>query len=877
MPHRLALAVAFLSGSVAVAQTPVGYYRQPSLHGDLIVFVAEGDLWKVPVTGGVATRLTSHPGDESTPDISPDGDWVAFVGTYEGPQEVYVLPTHGGLPKRLTWDARRAAVVGWKGDRIIATTDRFSTLPSTQLTLIDPVTAARSRVPLAEASDGTWDPDGRTLFFTRMPFQGSQTKRYKGGTAQQLWRYIEGEPEATPLTKDFPGTSTEPMWWNDRVYFASDRDGTMEIWSMNGGGQDLIQHTRHDWLDVKSPSLSNGRIVFQLGADLHLFDIATGTETPLSITLDSDFDQTRENWVKNPLEFLTASHISPDGQSVVMTARGQVFVAPRGQGRLAELTRSGGVRYRDARFMPDGKSVLALSDESGEVELWTLPLKGDEKTQLTSDGKVLRWEGIPSPDGAWIAHHDKNQELWLLNTGTKEQKKLDFDAYDNISGVSWSADSRWLAWVTHADNLNQYIKLFDTASGAFVTATSDRYVSNSPVFSPSGEWLYFISERTLASEVDSPWGYLAPEPYFNNRCKVYALALKPGLRFPFAPDDELHAAEKDKKAEKSDDKKPDPGAKPADDAAKKPVVEITTEGLAARLYEVPGAPGNFEKLAATDKRLLWISRKGGKPEVTALDIARKDAEPKTLVPDCGEFELSADGKSLLVRKKDELYVIDAAAAAPASLDKSKVDLSSWAFALTPREEWRQMFRESWRLMRDYFYDTDMHGVDWKAMLARYEPLVDRVSSRAELSDLISQMVGELSALHHFVRGGDLRVGDDKVRPGMLGGILIRDENAGGFRIEHVFLSDSDEPGRASPLARPGVDARAGDVITRINGRPALSVPDPAVILRNQIGRQVLLSIKPKDGAPEREAIVTPISPEDEADQRDGAREQAQEH
>lgn len=863
------LTTTILACMLSAFANPVGYYRQPAIHADTIVFVSEGDLWKVSASGGVASRLTSHPGDESSPKISPDGKHVAFVGSYEGPAEIYVMPLQGGAPKRLTFDASRANVVGWKGGRILATTQRFSTLPSTQLTLIDPDNCARELVPLAQASDGVFDDSGRNLFFTRLPFQGSHTKRYKGGTVQQLWRLSDGEPEAKALTADFPGTSTSPMWWQGRVYFASDRDGTMEIWSMTADGDDLKQHTTHDWIDVKSPSLSAGRITFQLGADIHLLDLTSGEEKPLAITLDSDFDQTRENWVEKPFDYLSAAHPSPDGKHVVMTVRGQIFVAPRDQGRLVELTRSGGVRYRDAKFMPDGKGILALSDESGEVELWTLSLKGDARTQLTKDASVLRWEGVPSPDGRYIAHHDKNQELRLLDTKDNSERTLDSDAYDNISGVTWSADSRYLAYVNHADNLNAYIRIFDTVSGRIVNATSDRFVSFSPAFSPDGEWLYFLSERTFNSSVDSPWGYNAPEPYFDKRTKIYALALRPGLRFPFAATDELFVegdAKKDTAA-----KEANPTSEPAaPDAApaetKESVSAIEFEGLATRLFEIPVPAGNYDRLRVAEKRLFFLSNSADSSELRVVDIARKDVEAKTLVPDCRGFEVSSDRKSLLIRKRDSLHLIDASASAPASLDKAKIDLSGWSFPIVPREEWRQMFRESWRLMRDYFYDRDMHGVDWKAMLARYEPLVDRVATRAELSDLISQMVGELSALHHFVRGGDLRSGPDNIRPGTLGGVLVRDDAAGGFRIDHIYQSDPDEPGRVSPLSKPLVQARVGDVITAINNRPALSVEDPSVILRNQISKQVLLRLKSADGS-EREVVTVPISPEDESELR----------
>jgi tricorn protease len=863
------LTTTILACALSALANPVGYYRQPTMHADTIVFVSEGDLWKVPAGGGVASRLTSHPGDESSPKISPDGKQVAFVGTYEGPAEIYVMPLQGGAPKRLTFDASRANVVGWKGDRILATTQRYSTLPSTQLTMIDPANCSREIVPLAQASDGVFDDAGTTLFFTRLPFQGSHTKRYKGGTAQQLWRLTEGETEATALTVDFPGTSAAPMWWRSRVYFASDRDGTMEIWSMNADGQDLTQHTRHDWLDVKSPSLSEGRIAFQLGADIHVLDIATGVETPLHITLDSDFDQTRENWVEKPFEFLSAANPSPDGKHVVMTVRGQIFIAPRDQGRLIELTRSGGVRYRNAKFMPDGKSILALSDESGEIELWKLSPKGDDRTQLTKDATVLRWEGVPSPDGRYIAHHDKNQELRLLDTKDSTEKKIDFDAYENISGITWSADSRYLAYVSHADNLNAYIRIFDTVTGQLANATTDRFVSFSPAFSPDGDWLYFLSERTFNSTVDSPWGYNAPEPYFDKRTKIYALALRTGLRFPFAPADELFAEVDSKKETPSKDTQPkadtsseNAAAAPAEPAA--PSIEF--EGLASRLFEVPVSAGNLDRLSVTEKKLYFLNAAEASSELRIIEIARKDVEAKTLVADCRGYELSADRKTLLIRKRDSLHLIDAGAAAPAALEKSKVELSGWSFPIVPREEWRQMFRESWRLMRDYFYDRNMHGVDWKAMLARYEPLVDRVATRAELSDLISQMVGELSALHHFVRGGDLRSGPDNIRPGTLGGVLVRDEQAGGYRIERIYQSDPDEPARVSPLAGPLVRAQVGEVITAINNRSALSVEDPSVILRNQIGKQVLLRIKAADGS-EREAITVPLSPEDDAELR----------
>ncbi|MDX2132976.1 MAG: S41 family peptidase [Planctomycetota bacterium] len=899
--------------------TNLGYYRQPTLHGTTVVFVAEGDLWRTTLEGGAATRLTSHPGDESTPQISPDGTLVAFTATYEGPTEVYVMPLEGGRPTRLTHDAARAAVVGWtrgeggRAPRVIASTTRFSTLPNVQLTLIDPRTGSRERVPLWQASDGAYGPDG-TLYFTRLPFQGSHTKRYKGGTAQNIWKFASTDAEATPLTPDFTGTSTTPMWFGGRVYFLSDRDGTMEVWSIRPDGSDPRQQTSHEGegerlLDARGASIdasgASGRIVYQLGADLWTVDPATGVQQRLDITLRSDFDQTRDRWVKKPIEYLTSASIAPDGSAAALTARGQVFVVYKEGGRLVEAARREGVRYRDARFLADAGTLLTLSDESGEVELWTLPANGlGEAAQLTDDGVVLRWEGVPSPDGTKIAHHDKNQTLWIFDVATKVDTRIDQNAVDNFADLSWSADSRWLAYVASAANFNRQVKIHDTRDGSTREVTTDRWDTFDVTWSADGRWLYLLSDRNISTVVGSPWGPLQPEPYFDTRTEVYALSLRKGQRSPFEAWDELLAVEEASKKkdapERTDEPgkpeqpgktdettppaKPDEPAKPDGEAgkegagppadgkkgAKKPEpVEIEFDGLAERLVRVPVPAGNYSNLSANDKRLFMQSRGPGRSEDVSLvfvEIARKDVEVKTLAPKVSLYELAADGKSLLVRSGDTLAIIEAGAAPGADLNKSKLRLDGWSFALSPREEWRQMFVEAWRLERDYFYDTQMHGVDWKAMLARYMPLVDRVATRAELSDLISQMVGELAALHIFVRGGDLRQGEDRVMPGMLGGLFERDDEAGGYRVAHVFESDPDEPDRRAPLARPGVDVRPGDVVTRVDGRPALEEPDLSVHLRGKVGRQVMLTVRGADER-ERRVIVTPISAGDEEDLR----------
>jgi tricorn protease len=476
-----------------MGEGPTGYYRQPALHNDTIVFVAEGDLWKVPADGGAAVRLTTHPGEETTPAISPDGGLVAFVARYEGPTEVYTMPIDGGRPTRRTYGIDAARVTGWTPEgKVLFSTDVYSGLPNWQLATMDvsrdDVAAAVSIVPLAQAADGGYDDAGRVLFFTRLPFQGSHTKRYQGGTAQNIWRFAEGDEEAaTPLTADYPGTSKRPMWWRGRVYFASDRDGTMNLWSMNPDGGGLRPHTRHTGWEVKTPSLHNGRIVYQRGADLHVYDIGANRDRLLGITLESDLDETREHWIDKPIDYLTDVHLSPDGDRVALTARGRVFVVPHRQGRLVEVTRREGVRYRGARFMPDGQRLVALSDETGEIELWTLPANGvGPGEQLTHGGEVLRWEGLPSPDGRWIAHRDKNLRLFVYDLESNEDRQIDESEIDNFRDLAWSPDGAWLAYVAFADNRFRHIRIYGVKEQRVVHATTDRFDSYSgSIFFPT--------------------------------------------------------------------------------------------------------------------------------------------------------------------------------------------------------------------------------------------------------------------------------------------------------------------------------------------------------------------------------------------------------
>jgi tricorn protease len=865
----------------AGAHAQSGYFRYPAINADTVVFTAEGDLWKVGAEGGAAVRLTSHPGQETHAAISPDGSQVAFCAAYEGPVEVYVMPTAGGLPTRLTFGEESTEVEGWTPDGLILFhTHHYSTLRDDQLVALNPKTLEKTFIPLAQASEGSYEDSGSTLYFTRFGFQGSLQKRYHGGTAQSIWRFGANQPEAVPLTADYSGTSRWPMWSKGRVFFVSDRDGTMNLWSMKPDGTDLRQHTRHADYGIKNPSLGGGRIVYQNGADLWLYDIGKGTDSVIPISLTSDFDQMRERWVTKPVDHLSSLDFSPTGDRLALTVRGRVFVVPTSQGRLAEITRQSGVRYRSAVFMPDGKSLLFLGDESGEVEFETAAANGVGAVEaLTKGATNTRLEGRPSPDGKWILFNQKDNTLWIHNFSTGETRKIatssaNSDGFNPLE-ASWSGDSQWVAYVDAAAKINSVIFLYNLATGVSTPVTSERVNSTEPVFSPDGKWLYFLSDRSFHSPVGQPWGNAQPEPFFDKPTKIYQIALGLESRSPFQPNDELAPSDKADEPEADPSAKKDSKAVGADadaDPKPKPVV-VVLEGIKDRLWEVPVPAGRYEDLFVTDKALYLLDDEltNEKDEthkrLVAVEIKPKDPEVATIRPDVKDLMVSRDGKKLLIREDDDFFVTDAVTASIDSLDKDKVSLDALKFSYVPRDDWKQIYTDAWRMHRDYFYDKNMHGIDWKANYAKYLPLVDRVTDRDELDDVIGYMISELSALHSFVENDDLRKGADDVAVASLGARWTRDAADGGYRIDHIYQGDRDYIELLSPLQKPGVGIADGDIVLSVNGVATLSVPDAGALLRNQAGLQTLLRVRHAAGGEPFDRIVVPTDKAHEASLR----------
>lgn len=854
MQIRLLSALALLICASAYGQQK-GYYRYPAIYENAVVFTAEGDLWTYDLLTGNSSRLTTHAGMESAAKFSPDGLQLVFIGQYEGPSELYTMPAVGGVPKRITYDGSAIYPSGYlPNGKILFRSSLFAQTEMPQLFTVDPKSLQREPVPLWQASFGVYDGEGN-LYFTRLPNQGSKTKRYVGGFIEQIWKF-DGKHEAVNLTVDYKGTSTSPMFYNGRVYFLSDRDGTMNLWSMNSSGKDLQQQTFSKGWDLQTPNLQNGRVVYQKGADICLYDIATNQEKVLPITLRSDFDQRKPRWIKNPSGSISYADISPNGNYAALISRGRVFVSPAKSDRWIEPRKQDGIRHREVHFIDD-KNIAVLSDKSGEFEIWKMSADGsDSARQVTHGTKTLITNFTVSPDAKWVAFVDKNAVMRLADMHNGNILFTFDSSYAGIGDINWSPDGKYFTFTNGIANLNSQLWLFELQKKKLRAITTSRLDSYGAAWSKDSKWLYFLSDRNLKTRVGGPWGSRAPEPYYTETTNIYAMALDSAAKFPFVMDDSwlTDSLWMEKKAEVAE-KKPKGKAK----KTKEVIVdkEVDWDRVTDELYQVPVKSGNYGGLWVADGYLYWLDRgeegslEGATLQSLKIEAAKK-YEPIEAAKKVESVQLSADKKKILLNFQNNLLAIAEANGQKVEYDKSRLSLDNWSYVLDPVQDWKQIFHDAWLLMRDYFYDRDMHQVDWLAVRQQYEALVERVTDRWELDDLISQMVGELSALHTFVGGGDKRHSPDQMPMGFLGARTERVAN--GEKIVHIYRSDADYPDFRSPLATRGSAIREADVITMIDNIPLKEVGSIQALLLNKVGRAVKLTLTNAKGVSYAEVI-----------------------
>ncbi|MBI1400810.1 S41 family peptidase [Hyphomonas sp.] len=869
----LALAVAVWGVAAGASAQTLGYYQTPALGDDALVFASEGDLWRAPASGGTAVRLTTHEETESNPVISPDGKWIAFDASYDGPSEVYVMPVAGGAPVRLTHEGGGVTVRGWLDNShvLYRTTNLPGTIPR-QLRSIDRETLKTEAIPLDGADQATLLADGKTLVFTRygLSMFSDNAVHYRGGRMAQLWRYTLGsDAEAVRLAADFGAPIRSPMAWNGRIYFVSDKSGTDNIWSVDEIGKDPVQHTQSTGWQMRTPYLKDGKIAYQSGADLYSYDIASGTTAKLALTLTSDSDSKRERWLESPLDFLSDARLAPSGESVSVTARGRFVTAFTGQRRRVEYAIPAGARARSAAMGGDGKAVYAIIDGGNFGEIWAFPADGrGEGKALTQGARDYIWRLFPAPKGNTLLYTTKRGKLMELDTATGKSTEIDktaSSADDAFQEFTWSADGRYLAYTGYDVRDMPQVILFDTKSRTRTVLTTGKYESSAPAFSADGAWLYFLSNRSFTPTPGAPWGDRNMGPSFGARGKLYALQLDPAADFPFEMPDELTAEAAAAKAAAEEAKtakagKKDKKAKDAPEEEKPETqAKVDLNGVQARLWEVPARAGDYVSLAANATHLFLLESTGNDspPALKRLEIKAEKPEVADYAKGVQTFGLSTDGSKLFVLTGEgseaKFLILDPKADFPEDPSSNLVRLADWRPAIDPHDEWRQMTLDAWRLHRDFAYDPKLRGVNWDGVRDHFVPLADRLGYRGELDDLLGQMSAELGILHSQIRPGETPVDDESGQPGFLGATY--EAAPGGVKIVSILSGETDRPDTLGPLLKPGVDVKPGDVVTAVDGKAVASRDELMDALTMKADQQVRLDLL--RGAAKRSEIVVP--------------------
>ncbi|WP_162627689.1 S41 family peptidase [Erythrobacter sp. KY5] len=863
--RTLALAAALLTSAAAPVMAEEGFYQYPAARGDVLVFASEGDIWRASRTGGTAVRLTNHEGEERNLHISPDGSMVAFNASYDSGDDIYVMPVAGGRPARLTYEGGGVTVVGWTPDGQVIFSSRLRGNGQGEvLHTIAPTGGRWNDIPLWRANSATYGSDG-TLFFNRRGLYARARDNavlYRGGGMAQLWSWKPGSSdEATQLVADFDAPIRMPMAHGGRIYFISDKSGADAIWSVAEDGSGVTQHSEEFAFPVLQAAIDGHAVFVQNGADLHVFSLASNTLSTLSIDLVTDREQTRLRTLDNPMEQVEAARVSPTGDTIAVTARGQVALASPLARRRVEFNVPDGARAREAVTGPEGDNLFLILDRGQTRDLVRMDADGSgEPTVITANYNAHIWSFVVSPDGKTLVVSDKQARLQKVDVASGAVTLLaqNKTGNDNVfSNIVFSPDSKFIAYSeTGPEQFSNTanIQVQNLATGERVQASSGKFNDFAPAFSPDGQWLYFISERNFSPEPGSPWGDRNMGVSFPDRGEIHALKLDPEADFPFREDNELTLAGEDED-EGEDSESEDDNDEDEAEEDKKPSANIVLNGLADRLYKLPVKAGAGGMLFVTKSHLF--TRIGD--EWVSIAIDKSNPEVETFSANALGIELSADRETLAVAlpgpNGPRIALVPAGPKMPDKLDGKMVRLDDWKLTIDPVSEWQQMFHDAWRLHRDFAYDPSLRGIDWEAVRDQHEPLVSRIGHRAELNTILGQMASQLGILHSQVRSGDLPSDDENSDMAFLGAEYS--PVSSGLRIDRIYQGDADLVSLRPPLRRPDVDVREGDIIRRVDGRSVASLADLRLALASKAGQQVRLDLT--RGSTEVSEIVSPMN------------------
>jgi len=911
-------ALAVCWSSMVYADDQARLLRFPTIHGDQVVFTYAGDLYTVSARGSVARKLTSDIGFEMLARFSPDGRWLGFTGEYDGSTEIYVMPAEGGVPRRITFTGSlehddisdrmgpNNLVMTWRDDKTVIVRTRANSWGHFigELYAVPIDGGMPEQLPLPRGGWCSYSPDKKQLVYNRVFREFRTWKRYRGGQADDLWIYDFEKKTTTNITND-PACDIFPMWHGDTIYFLSDRDANkrMNLFAYDTKTKAVRQITHYEDFDVKFPSLGDTSIVYENGGFLYRYAMATNRVEQIHVVLHEDLVGGRGGLREVGRE-VTDYDVSPDGNRAVFVARGDVFTVPARNGNTRNLTHSSGVHERNAAWSPDGRWIAYISDASGEDEIYVMPQDGSGRaTQLTRDGDTYRYHLAWSPDSKRILWGDKKQRLQFVEVQSKAVKLVAQATAWEIIDYHWSPDSQWIAYTKPEEQQMPRIHLYSLAAGKSWPATDGWFAAGSPTFSADGKYLFFVSDRTFQpsyGRVEENYTYFDME-------RIYFVTLAKDTKSPLAPrSDEVQVAKSlspsssrppaalgiapdEEQLPTASPSRPEDERQPTVDFAAAPkketvarsesaaaraidalrnrlfaavrqpgAVKVDVDGLTSRIGVLPIAPSNYHHLTSVGARLFYL-RHGlhdARGRLMAFDL---DKRHETELGDVTGYVIAAEGRKMLVHADRAYSIVDLPIARIEIA--GRLDLSGMKVDLDRSAEWKQIYTECWRQMRDFVYAPNMQGVDWRKIRERYAQLLPYVNHRVDLTYVIGEMIAELNLGHTYVGGGDYPR-PRRIDVGLLGAKIERDAASGNFRIARILRGENWDPHFRSPLTEIGVNVKEGEYIVAVDGRPAKEIKNLFAALVDTAGRQVMLRVnaQPKmEGS--RETVVIPVADE----------------
>ncbi len=882
-PSRILVLVALTAVFSGAAHAQTKLLRFPDIAGDRVAFCYAGDVWTAPASGGTATRLTAHPGQELFPRFSPDGEWVAFTGQYDGDEQVYVVSAKGGMPRQLTYYPARGPlaprhgvdhqVYGWtpSGDAVLFRSFRDAGGASETNLYVVPFVppgvdasvegGLPERLPMPTSGAGDFSPDGRKIVYSPLFRDFRSWKRYAGGWAQDLYVFDLETHDARKIA-DSERSERDPMWIGERIYFSSDRSGTLNLYAYDLASEEVTQLTASTTWDVRWPSSDNAsRIVYELDGELEVYDTQAGDSTRLAIFVPNDGVAMRPSRISVD-DDIEDYALSPKGERALFVARGDVFTAPIENGPTRNLTRSSNAHDKWARWSPDGKKIAFISDMSGEEEVYLIDQDGSgEPEQLTRGGTAggrpaMRYAPEWAPDGKRLAFSDKDGKVWVLEVESRKLTEIADEKYGMVRDYAWSPRGGHLAFSLADVNGFDSIYVWSVEDGQLRRVTRELYDEFEPVWDSEGDYLFYLSRRQYAPQISSvEWNFAG-----NRNLGVFALALRKDVEDPFAPesdevtiDGEDDDSEDDGDTEDDGDSEDDGDGKKKgrkkdrgkrgekdekddgkDDAKKKGYVRIDFDGLADRVARLPIEADNYVGLYPADGHLLVGSF--GAPfygrdsyhDFRLHVFSFEDREASVLAESVDGYAVSADGKKVLVEQGGSFKLFDVKPMASGDV----VSTAGLRVDRVPAEEWAQIFDEVWRRFRDFFYVENMHGYDWPALGEQYRALLPHVAHRSDLNYVIGEMISELNVGHAYIAGGDYEV-PDRAPVGLPGATFQLDPESGRYRIARIYRGANEEPAYRAPLTAVGVDAREGDYVLAIDGVELKGSDNPYRLLQHK--------------------------------------------